>query len=139
MTYIPSSLLSSSIIKLNCYARSLRRPDKPPSKIPSLANTSPEKYSDHEGLTSRGWYYPRVVAAKSPGSARTNAWLKQIVGGDQRSGQQRPCASWLSLISRSYPEPFYYPRLYFDARDTLNGTYPREELMRLETCCKIRR
>jgi len=58
--------LSSSIIKLDCYARSLRRPDKLPSKISSLANANPEKYADHESLTSRGWYYPRVVAGKSP-------------------------------------------------------------------------
>lgn len=48
------------------YVHSLRRSDKPPSKIPSLANTSPEKYANHESLTSRGWYYPRVVAGKSP-------------------------------------------------------------------------
>jgi len=118
VSYIYLHPLSFSIIKLDSYARSLRRSDKPPSKIPSLANTSSEKYTNHESLTSREWYYPRVVAGKSRFCTSSSlAWLEQIGGGDQRSGQRRPWASSLSLISRIYPEavPLLHPQLHLDA------------------------
>jgi len=93
--------LSFSIIKLDSYARSLRRSDKPPSKIPSLANTSSEKYTNHEGLTSREWYYPRVVAGKSPVLHK----LRRLAGADWRKRSTKWAATTLSFLAE-FNQPY---------------------------------
>lgn len=62
MSYIPSSLLSSSIIKLNCYARSLRRPDKT-----TLENPQPGEHQPRKILRPRRLNISGVVLSASGG------------------------------------------------------------------------
>lgn len=134
-------LLDATVI----YARILRRADKLPLEIPK----HPGGYTGiHQlrkirrpcGLTSRGWYYPRVAVGKSRFCTSQCTARADCYRGDQRSGQRRDdpaCYRGLSLISRTYPEPCYTAAAPW--RGALNGTYPREELMRLETRRKIHR
>lgn len=75
-----------------------------PRKSPvGTKHTNPEKYANHEGLTFRGWYYPRVVAGKSPVLHKpTLGWSRLVEEINDVGSEVSVRVSWLSLVSRIY-------------------------------------